>query len=131
MNKEFKRMIELAGLTEIKINIPGDLSSPGTFQRFMDSIPNEKYFYVFPDGEDITDDDYDIADDVDLLQLDIFDNELKGRPGIEGDGVYEFRDIDKEKNPDPYGNGLRETILVDKVLDIIKSYNPEYSKEFY
>lgn len=127
MNKEFKRMIKLAGLTEIKINIPGNLSSPEAFQRFIDSIPNEKYFYIF-DEDDYS--DVSGGDLVDLFYDPIFDNELKGKPGIEGNSYNEFQDIDQEDKEEGEYYGRKTLILVDKIIDIITSYNPEYSEDF-
>jgi len=44
MNPEFKRMMELAGLTEIKIAKPfSDLSNPKAFQIFLKNLPDSEY----------------------------------------------------------------------------------------
>jgi hypothetical protein len=123
MNKEFKRMQKLAGLDEIRINKPKGLSTPEAFQRFINRIPNEKYFYIFNE-DDFNEDDYDIGDLENLLHLEIFDNELKDKPGIEGDDFYEFEDTDQDQY-----HGRKTTILSDKVRNIITSYNPNY--QFY
>jgi len=148
MNKEFKRMMELAGLAEMKINDPNDLSNPTKFKRYLNRIPNEKYFYVAdkeadtffdPDknGPDYVWDKFDVDDEnlidydlVDYFYDPIFDNELKGKPGIEGDDFYDWSEIDRETNPkypdDQYSVGIRERMLVDKIKDIISDYKKKH-----
>jgi hypothetical protein len=141
MNKEFKRMMELAGLTEMKINDPSDLSNPTIFKHYLNRIPNEKYFYVAdeeaniffdPDenGPDYVWDKFDDEDLVDYFYDPIFDNELKGKKGIEGDSFDEWRNIDGETNPkypdDQDSVGIREIMLYDKIQDIISDYKKKH-----
>ena len=141
MNKEFKRMMKLAGLTEIKVN-PNNLSNPQVFQNFLNRIPNEKYFsiadqeadYFFNEEElpksynwEDFDDDMD-GDLVDYFYGPIFNNELKGKPGIEGNNFNEFQDIDAEKDKEKEGYfGRRTIMLVDKIRDIITAYKEKNS----
>jgi hypothetical protein len=140
MNKEFKRMMELAGLAEMKINDPSDLSNSTTFKHYLNRIPNEKYFYVadeeantfFDPNEDkpnyIWDeiDQYYDWDLVDYFYDPIFDNELKGKPGIEGDNFNEWQDIEIEHDPNEYGTGVNVGILIHKIMDIISDYKKKH-----
>lgn len=137
-------MQELAGLTEIKINKPGNLSSPRVFQNLMNKIPNEKYFYIIDEEADWIFDEQNFekwpdhpynwtqfdshwdGDAVDMFYDDIFDNELKGKPGIEGDYFSEWQDIDRNENPNENGIGIRENMLVNKIVDIITAYKKEH-----
>lgn len=142
MNKETLRMQMLAGIItegqyKEKLNEIEDLSSPETFQKFIDQIPNEKYFYIGDEEADWAfnreelpepynweafDDDSD-GDLVDYFYDDVFNNELKGKPGVEGEDFSEFQDADAEKDNVEAGYiGRRTTILVDKIRDIITAY---------
>jgi hypothetical protein len=122
---------------EDKIEEGEDLSSPEAFQKFIDQIPNEKYFYIgdeeagwafnkeeLPESYnwEAFDDEMD-GDLVDYFYDDVFNNELKGKPGIEGENFNEFQDKDAEKDNVEYGYiGRRTTMLVDKIRDIITAY---------
>jgi hypothetical protein len=129
MNQEFKRMQELAGLTEIRVNKPG-LSDPASFKYYLDRIPYEKYFNEYfnggydPWGDTI--DDWESSDLVDEFYDPIFNNELKGKPGIEGDNFWEWMEIDREKNPAPYESGARESMLASKIHNAIISYKKKH-----
>jgi hypothetical protein len=78
------------GQYKAKLNEAEDLSSPEAFQEFMKNIPNEKYFSVLtrddynPKGNEFDDDDENDTNAVDNLYEPIFNNELKDKPGIEG-----------------------------------------------
>jgi len=126
MNKEFRRMMELAGLAEMKINNPGDLSNPTNLKRVLDKIPNEKYFPIIKDDEEnyIPYDDTqwdDIASNiVDDLYDPIFDDYIKGKPGIEEDNYWDWIDNEREKNDDE--QGPLERLVIDKIWDILNDY---------
>lgn len=148
MNKELLRMQMLAGiitesqyktkLNEEEIN----LSSPESFQEFMNSIPNEKYFSIANEEADWAfneeklpesynwktfDDDWD-GDLVDYFYDIIFNNELKGKPGIEANNFTKFQEVDAKKdNVEPGYIGKRTTMLVDKIRDIITAYKEKNS----
>jgi hypothetical protein len=139
MNQEFRRMQKLAGLTEIKVNKP-DLSNSIVFKNHLDKIPNEKYFYIgdeeadwfneeeLPESYDwkTFDDDWD-GDLVDYFYDDIFNNELKGKPGITGGDFYEWIEIDRKKDNTEEGYaGNREIILYNKIKDIITAYKKKH-----
>jgi hypothetical protein len=147
VNKEILRMQMLAGIItesqyKAKLNEAEDLSSPEAFQKFMNSIPNEKYFPIadeesdwFMDEERLPesfnweafDDEWD-GDLVDYFYDPIFDNELKGKPGIEANDFSEFQDIDREKDNEEEGYfGRRTIMLVDKIRDIITAYKEKNS----
>jgi len=122
------------GQYKAKLNEIEDLSSPEAFQKFIDQIPNEKYFYVFDDvfnDWNNTLDDWgpDFGDLVDYFYDPIFDNELKGKPGIEANNFNEFQDIDEKQNPDQYGIGVRTSMLIDKIRDIITTYEKIHSTQ--
>jgi len=98
-----------------------------SFKQLIDSIPNKKYFPVLDDEYEEfvrydTNDDIDESDVVDLLYYPIFDNELKGKPGIEGDNFNDWVKIDRKKN-----QGVNERILVNKILNIISDYTKSNS----
>jgi hypothetical protein len=111
-----------------------------SFKQLLDAIPNEKYFYIAdeeandffnPENNDPDynwvgfDDDWD-GDLVDYFYDEIFDNELKGKPGVKGDYYQDFQDIDRRENPkypeDEYSVGANEVLLVDKIREIITDY---------
>jgi hypothetical protein len=126
MNKEFRRMMQLAGLAEMKINNPGDLSNLTNLKRVLDKIPNEKYFPIIKDDEEyyIPYDDTqwdDIASNiVDDLYDPIFDDYIKGKPGIEEDNYWDWIDNEREKNDDE--QGPLERLVIDKIWDILNDY---------
>jgi hypothetical protein len=130
INGELKNKITT---NEMKLNVPGeDLSKPRNLKRYLDRIPNEKYFYIadehFEEIED-KDEDYDWtqfdgwgdSDLVDYFYDDIFNNELKGKLGIEGDDFYEWQDIDDETNE---RNNI--SILYKKIMSIITAYKKKH-----
>ena len=124
-------------LGEIRVNAPNDLSDPKIFKRFLDRIPNENYFFIAEEMDwDFEDegynweafDDEQDSDLVDYFYDPIFDNELKGKPGIEGNDFSEFQDADQKKDKD-YNEGYsgeRESMLANKIIDIITAYKKKY-----
>ena len=101
-----------------------------SFEQLLDNIPNEKYIGELEDAEN----QYGKIDDSDLVDTlydSIFDNELKGKPGVKGDNFNEFQDIDREENPkypeDEYSVGTNEIFLADKIRDIISDYRKSNS----
>jgi hypothetical protein len=103
-------------LDEIKVNKPND--PVNSLTRLLDNIPNEKYF---PELEDYEGEErYDDSDMVDALYYPIFDDYIKGKPGVEGDNFDKWAKIEREKNDGE--TGPLERLLIDKILDIIKDY---------
>ena len=136
MTQEQLRMQMLAGIItegqyKAKLNEAEDLSSPEAFQEFMKNIPNEKYFSVLtrddynPKGNEFDDDDENDTNVVDNLYEPIFNNELKDKPGIEGNDFYEWIE-DYERKEEGF-TGERESILIDKIKDIITAYKKSTS----
>jgi hypothetical protein len=119
------------GQYKAKLNEAEDLSSPEAFQEFMKNIPNEKYFSVLtrddynPKGNEFDDDDENDTNAVDNLYEPIFNNELKDKPGIEGNDFYEWIE-DYERKEEGF-TGERESILIDKIKDIITAYKKSTS----
>jgi hypothetical protein len=119
------------GQYKAKLNEAEDLSSPEAFQEFMKNIPNEKYFSVLtrddynPKGNEFDDDDENDTNVVDNLYEPIFNNELKDKPGIEGNDFYEWIE-DYERKEEGF-TGERESILIDKIKDIITAYKKSTS----
>ena len=63
---------------------------------------------------------FDLDEDGDLVDFfydDIFNNELKGKPGIKGNNFNEFQTIDREEN-----NGENVKLLYNKITQIITDY---------
>jgi hypothetical protein len=115
-------MNKIRSLNEIKVNKPGDFSNPITLKILLDKIPNEKYF---PELEDFEGEErYEDSEMVDVLYDPIFDDYLKGKPGIKGEDFGEFQDIERgEYNSDETGEiGPLERLLIDKIKDIVKDY---------
>jgi hypothetical protein len=110
-----------------------------SFKQLLDAIPNEKYFYIgderastffnpeekgpdynWTEFEDLVDDDL-----VDYFYDDIFNNELKGKPGVEGDNFNEWQDKDFEEN-----DGDTVSLLYKKIMQIISDYKKlKFSEE--
>ena len=107
-----------------------------SFEQLLDSIPKQKYFYIAdleydtffgPEADHSPVYDYsrfDAEEDGDLVDYfydDIFNNELKGKPGVKGNNFNEFQSIDDEEN-----DGENVKLLYDKITQIItdfKRYN--------
>jgi hypothetical protein len=114
-----------------------------SFKQLLDAIPNKKYFYIADEQADTffnpeeNGPDYDYAgfdtDDGDLVDYfydDIFDNELKGKPGIEGNNFNEWQSTDREENPTERGSGENESLLYNKIKQIIIDYKKsKFSEE--
>ena len=98
----------------------------------INNIPNKKYFYIADDeydeffGPDVSHSStydyskFDLDEDGDLVDFfydDIFNNELKGKPGIKGNNFNEFQTIDREEN-----NGENVKLLYNKITQIITDY---------
>ena len=90
-----------------------------SFEQLLDNIPNEKYIRELEDTENQYG-EIDDSDLVDTLYDSIFDNELKGKPGIKGEDFGEFQDIEREENDGDIGP--LETLLIDKIRNIISDY---------
>jgi hypothetical protein len=90
-----------------------------SFKQLLDNIPNEKYIGELEDTENQYG-EIDDSDLVDTLYDSIFDNELKGKPGVEGDNFNDFQDIERDKNGGDIGP--LETLLIDKIRNIISDY---------
>jgi hypothetical protein len=103
-------------LDEIKVNKPGDLSNPISFKTLLDKIPNEKYFPELEDYEG--EEQWGDGDLVDTLYYPIFDEYLKGKPGIKGEDFDEWVDIERGN----YGLGPLETLIINKIKEIIDDY---------
>ena len=144
MNNNFNLkqfLVEGKLLNEIKVKKPGgDLSNPINLKRVLNKIPSEKYFYIAdeqadtffdpeengPDYNWTEFDDFD-GDLVDYFYDDIFDNELKGKPGIIGGDFYEWREIDRKKDNTEEGySGKGEIMLYNKIKDIITAYKKKH-----
>jgi len=120
-------------LTEGKL-LKEDIQS--SFKQLVDAIPNEKYFYIAdeqadtffnpeengPDYNYAGFDDFSDGDLVDYFYDDIFNNELKGKPGVEGNNFNEWQSIDREENPTEKGGGKNEMLLYNKIKQIISDY---------
>jgi hypothetical protein len=111
---EVKRLQQLAGINEIKIN------DPTPFEVVLEQIPNDRYFYILDGIENI--DEYDESDLIDYFYDDIFNNELKNNSNVSGDNFNEFQIIDRAQNPTGYSTGKLEDMLYDKIYDIILDY---------
>jgi hypothetical protein len=131
---ELKQLIKEQILTELQ-PVPRN-----NFKMLLKRIPNEKYFYVADENAkyffnpeengpnyDWTKFDYHWDDDlVDYFYDPIFDNELKGKPGVPGDDFYEFQEIDRRENPKyKYFVGANEMLLYDKIISIISDYKKQ------
>ena len=105
-------------LDEIKVNKPGDLSIPINLERILNKIPNEKYFQKLEDyeGEERWDDD----ELMDILYEPFFDEYLKGKPGIEEDNYWDWRDEEREKSDSDYGP--LDSLVLDKLWSIVGDY---------
>jgi hypothetical protein len=102
--------------------------------QLINSIPNEKYFYLAdeeanfffnpeengPDYNWAGFDEFSDGDLVDYFYDDIFNNELKGKPGVEGNNFNEWQDSESEKNNQSVGPNV--TLLVNKIKSIISDY---------
>ena len=100
----------------------------------INNIPNEKYFYLADEeadfwfnpeevGSDYNWTEFDWSNDGDLVDYfydDIFNNELKGKPGVEGNNFNEWQDSEREKSNKPVGPNV--TLLVNKIKSIITDY---------
>jgi hypothetical protein len=113
------------------------------FKMLLKNIPNKKYFYVADENIDLLGDpeedrpnynwtnfdEYWDGDLVDYFYDPIFDNELKGKPGVLGDYYQEFQDIDRRENPkypeDKYSVGANESLLYNKIISIISDYKKQ------
>jgi hypothetical protein len=102
--------------------------------QLINSIPNEKYFYLADEeadfwfnpeevGPNYNWTEFDWSNDGDLVDYfydDIFNNELKGKPGVEGNNFNEWQDSEREKSNKPVGPNV--TLLVNKIKSIITDY---------
>ena len=102
--------------------------------QLINSIPNKKYFYLADEeadfwfdpeevGSDYNWTEFDWSNDGDLVDYfydDIFNNELKGKPGVEGNNFNEWQDSEREKSNKPVGPNV--TLLVNKIKSIITDY---------
>jgi hypothetical protein len=102
-----------------------------SFKQLLDAIPNKKYFYIAdeqastffnpeengPNYDWVGFDDYSDGDLVDYFYDDIFNNELKGKPGVEEDDFSEWQNKDFEEN-----NGDNVSLLYQKIMQIIIDY---------
>lgn len=132
LSEEFKRMQKLAGLiSENQMSLPLDMITNTDFKKLLNSIPAEKYFNVLEglfDSKYVKDvnsnpyylpgkyDSYHDSDYVDYLYDPIFNNELKGKPGINGNNFNEWQESVRNSNPQ------LERMLVRKIERIIDAY---------
>jgi hypothetical protein len=132
LSEEFKRMQKLAGLiSENQMSLPLNTITTADFKKLLNSIPAEKYFNVLEDlfdSEYVKDvnsnpyylpgkyDSYNDGDFVDYLYDPIFNNELKGKPGINGNNFNEWQKSVRNSNP------RLEFMLVRKIERIIDAY---------
>ena len=103
-------------LDEIKINKPNDPINSLT--RLLDAIPNEKYFQILSDYEG--EEQWDHLDLLEVLYDSLFDNELKGKPGVKYNSYQELIDAEDEKydgNLGPLG-----FLIVNKAVSIVNAY---------
>jgi hypothetical protein len=110
---ELKQLIKETILAELQ-PISND-----SFEALLKRIPNEKYFYIIDENADL---DLDDSDLVDYFYDPIFNNELKGKPGVLGDDYQEFQEMDRIENPTKKGTGKNEMLLVNKIKQIISDY---------
>jgi hypothetical protein len=136
-NKDKTQLIKEQILAELQA-VPRN-----SFKMLLKRIPNEKYFYIIDENADLLGDpeedrpnynwtefDHHWDDDlVDCLYDPIFDNELKGKPGVPGDDFNEFLDIDRRENPknpgDEHSVGINVELLINKIISIISDYKKQ------
>jgi hypothetical protein len=126
MNNNFNLKKFLAEGRLLKEDTQNDVN---IYKQLLDKVPNEKYFQVLKDEEEDNAkygiSNVDPGDYYDYLYEPLFDNELKGKPGIGYNDFYELQEKEREEiNADETGEvGPLERLIINKAGAIIKDYN--------
>jgi hypothetical protein len=126
MNNNFNLKKFLAEGQLLKEDTQNDVN---VYKQLLDKVPNKKYFQVLKDEEEdnlkygIS--NVDPGDYYDWLYEPLFDNELKGKPGVGYNDFYELQEKEREEiNADETGEvGPLERLIINKAGAIIKDYN--------
>jgi hypothetical protein len=122
MNNNFNLKKFLAEGRLLKEDTQNDVN---VYKQLLDKVPNEKYFQVLKDEEEDNAkygiSNVDPGDYYDYLYEPLFDNELKGKPGIGYNDFYELQEKEREENNDEVGP--LERLIINKAGAIIKDYN--------
>lgn len=122
MNNNFNLKKFLAEGRLLKEDTQNDVN---VYKQLLDKVPNEKYFQVLKDEEEDNAkygiSNVDPGDYYDYLYEPLFNNELKGKPGIGYNDFYELQEKEREENNDEVGP--LERLIINKAGVIIKDYN--------